>query len=190
MVMVAAWSLWLPIIVSAVFVYLASTLIHMFTPWHRSDMSKLPQEDGVMDALRPFNIPPGDYGMPYGGSMAAMRDPSFIAKMKAGPVGIMTFFPSGPPQMGSSLVLWFLYTIVVGIFTAYVTGHVFGAGPGLYRAVFRIAGCTSFACYAMALPPFSIWYRRSWVTTVKSMLDGLLYGLLTAGTFGWLWPQS
>lgn len=187
--MVTVWSLWAPIVVSAVFVFLASTIIHMFLPWHHGDLRKVPQEDAVMEALRRFDIPPGDYGMPFGGSMKAMKESGFVEKMKAGPVAVMTVMPSGPPAMGSNLVLWFLYSIAVGIFTAYVTGHALPPGPGLYRAVFRFAGCTSFACYAMALPPFSIWYRRSWVTTIKGMIDGLVYGGLTAGTFGWLWPH-
>jgi len=34
----------------------------------------------------------------------------------------------------------------------------------------------------------SIWYRRSWSTTLKATLDGVIYGLLTGGAFGWLWP--
>jgi len=25
--------------------------------------------------------------------------------------------------------------------------------------------------------------------TIKEVVDGLIYGLLTAGTFGWLWPR-
>lgn len=187
--MVAVWSLWIPIGVSALVVFFVSAVLHMFTPWHRGDLRKLPQEDAVMGAMRPFDIPPGDYGMPYGGSMAAMKESAFKEKMKAGPVAVMTVMPSGLPQMGSSLLLWFLYTIVVSTFAAYVTGHALPAGPGLYRAVFRFAGCTAFACYAMALPPFSIWYKRNWVTTVKSMIDGLVYGLLTAGVFGCLWPN-
>ena len=187
--MVTIGSLWIPIIVSAVLVYVVSTIIHMFTPWHRGDLRKLPQEDAVMTALRPFDIPPGDYGIPVAGSMAAMRDPAFKEKMQAGPVAFMTVQPSGLPQMGSNLLLWFLYSVVVSAFAAYVTGHALPAGPGLYRAVFRFAGCTAFACYAMALPPFSIWYKRSWATTCKGMIDGLIYGLVTAGTFGWLWPH-
>jgi hypothetical protein len=35
----------------------------------------------------------------------------------------------------------------------------------------------------------SIWYSRAWINTIKSTIDGLIYALLTAGTFGWLWPR-
>jgi hypothetical protein len=34
----------------------------------------------------------------------------------------------------------------------------------------------------------SIWYHRSWGTTLRYTVDGLVYALLTAGIFGWLWP--
>jgi hypothetical protein len=55
--------------------------------------------------------------------------------------------------------------------------------------VFRFAGTTAFLGYAFALAHDSIWFKRRWSTTVKFLFDGLLYGLLTAGTFGWLWPR-
>jgi hypothetical protein len=186
--MVPTLSLWMPIVLSAVFVFVVSSIIHMVLPIHRGDLRTLPREDEVMAALRQFEIPPGDYGMPVAGSMAAMKDPAFIAKMNQGPVAFMTFVPSGPPAMGPALLLWFLYAVVVSILAAYVTGHALGpAAP--YRAVFRFAGCTAFAGYSLALLQNSIWYRRNWGTTIKSMLDGLIYALVTAGTFGWLWPQ-
>jgi len=188
MVPVPVLSLWLPIVVSAVFVFLASWIIHTLLGYHAGDLHKVPREEEVMAALRPFEIPPGDYGMPHGGSMKAMKDPGFIAKMKEGPVAIMTVIPSGPPAMGSNLILWFLYCVLISVFAAYVTGHALGIGAP-YRGVFRFAGCTAFAGYSLALLQNSIWYRRAWGTTLRSVFDGLIFGLLTAGTFGWLWPR-
>jgi hypothetical protein len=89
--------------------------------------------------------------------------------------------------MGANLVQWFLYSVVISVFAAYVTGRVLQPGAD-YLEVFRVAGTVTFMGYAMALPQFSIWYKRSWATTLRSMGDGLLYALLTGGTFGWLWP--
>ena len=186
--MVAVHSLWLPIIVSAVLVFVASSVIHMATPWHRSDVSKAPNEDKVMDALRPFAIPPGDYGLPRPEDMADMKSPAFVEKMNKGPVMMFTVMPNGPFAMGQSLVLWFLYSVVVGVFAAYVTAHALAVGAP-YPQVFRLAGVVAFVGYSLALWQMSIWYRRSWVTTIKSTIDGLIYGLLTAGAFGWLWPR-
>jgi hypothetical protein len=181
-------ALWLPILLSSVIVFLASSVIHMATPWHKSDYLKVPNEDKVMDALRPFAIPPGDYMIPRASSAQDMRSPEFTEKMKKGPVMILTVIPNGPTAMGKNLVLWFLYSAIVGLFAAYVASRALDASAP-YLRVFQFAGTTAFVGYAIALLQMSIWYRRSWSTTIKTMVDGLIYALLTAGTFGWLWPR-
>jgi len=185
--MVPLISLWLPILLAAVVVFLASSVIHMVLPYHRKDLKKLPAEDEVMNALRKFDIPPGDYVMPCAGSPKDMGNPGFVDKMKKGPVAVMTVMPSGPPTMGRNLALWFLYCLAVSIFSAYITGRALTPGAE-YLSVFRFAGATAFIGYAVALWQNSIWYRRAWSTTLKSTFDGLVYALLTAGFFGWLWP--
>ena len=186
--MVPLTSLVIPIVLSAVIVFAASFIIHMVLPIHRNDLRKLPKEDEVMDALRRFNIAPGDYAVPCAGSPEAMKKPEFIEKMTKGPVVLMTIVPSGPPSMGTSLLLWFLYSVVISVFAAYITGRALGSGAD-YLTVFRFIGTAAFMGYALALLQNSIWYKRNWGTTIKSMCDGLVYGLLTAGTFGWLWPR-
>ena len=185
--MVSLMSLWIPILLSAVIVFIVSSVIHMLLPYHRSDFGKVPSEDEVMEALRKFNIPPGDYVLPYAGSPEAMRSAEFTEKRAKGPVAFMTVMKSGPPSMGGSLVQWFIYSIVVGIFAAYIAGRAL-APDAHYLAVFRFVGSTAFVGYALALLQNSIWYQRNWSATFKSMFDGLIYALLTAGTFGWLWP--
>ena len=186
--MVTVTSLWLPILLSAVIVFAVSSFIHMVLGYHHSDLRKVPAEDEVMDALRKFAIPPGDYGIPCAGTAKEMNSPEFIEKTTKGPVVYMTVLPGGRPSMGASLVLWFAYCVVVGIFAAYVAGRARGPGAE-YLAVFRFAGTTAFCGYALALWQHSIWYKRSWSTTVKSTFDGLVYALLTAAMFGWLWPS-
>lgn len=186
--MVPMMSLWVPILLSAVIVFVASSVIHMMLPYHRTDVGKVPAEDEVMDALRKIGIPPGDYFLPCPGSPKQRKDPDFIDKMKKGPVAFLTVMESGPPSMGKSLALWFLYCIAVGLFAAYVAGRALAPGAQ-YLAVFRFAGSTAFVGYALALWQNSIWYKRAWSTTLKSTFDGLVYALLTAGTFGWLWPS-
>ena len=185
--MVPVMSLIVPILVASVIVFVASSVIHMFTPFHKGDMKKVPNEDGVMAALRTFNLAPGDYAMPLPSSMAAMGTPEFQAKMAAGPVVMMTVRPSGKHNMNSSLALWFVYSIVVSLFAGYVAGVALGPGAD-YLKVFQIAGCVAFTGYALGLPQASIWGGKNWGTTLRGMADGLLYGLLTGGTFGWLWP--
>ena len=184
--MVSIFSLWLPILLSSVFVFLASSLVHMMFRYHSNDFRKFPNEDAAAEALRKLNIPPGEYMLPHASNMKEMNSPEFQEKVKKGPGAILTIWPGGRPSMVTNLTQWFLYSIVVGIFAAYVAGRALGPGAH-YLAVFRFVGVTAFVSYTLAGWQASIWYKRSWVTTLKNTFDGLLYALLTAGTFGWLW---
>ncbi|MBK7142515.1 MAG: hypothetical protein IPH75_10580 [bacterium] len=181
-------SLWLPILLSAVAVFVVSSIIHMVLNYHKSDFKKLPNEDGIMEALRKFSIPPGDYHMPYCSSSKDMKDPAFTEKLNKGPVGLMTILPSGQFSMGKSLVLWFVFCLIVSLFAAYIGDRAVGPG-GNYLQVFRFVGCSAFMGYAFAQMQNSIWYGRRWGTTLLVMFDGLIFALVTAGIFGWLWPK-
>jgi hypothetical protein len=186
--MTALTALWLPILLSAAIVFIMSSIIHMVLPWHKSDYPKMPNEDKVMDALRPFAIPPGDYMVPRPSNTQEMKSPEFLERMKRGPVMVLTVMPNGPMSMGRNFVLWFLYAIGVGILAGYVAGRALPVGAA-YLHVFRFVGATAFIGYSVALWQLSIWYRRAWSITIKATVDGLIYALLTAGTFGWLWPR-
>lgn len=187
--MVPITSLVLPILLAAVLVFIASSIIHMVLGYHRADYKKLPKEDEVQEALRRFDLPPGDYLVPCPGSANAMKDPAFVEKYKKGPVAFMTVMAHGAaPAMGAQLVQWFIYCGVVGVFAAYLAGRALPPGAA-YLEAFRFAGTTAFVGYSLALIQFSIWYKRNWATTARSLFDGLVYGLLTGGAFGWLWPR-
>lgn len=181
-------SLLIPIVVSAVFVFIASSIIHMATPFHKNDLMKFPNEDDVQNALRPLGLRPGDYGLPKADSMKDMSSPEFLAKIKAGPVAWITIRPAGQFNMTASLVQWFIYSIVVSIFAAYITGVALATGAA-YLKVFQISGAVAFTGYSLGLTQASIWWGKNWGATIRSMIDGLIYALLTAGTFGWLWPR-
>lgn len=186
--MVPIPTLWLPMLLSAVFVFFASFLIHMVLGYHRADWRKVPAEDDFMDAVRKFNIPAGDYMAPCGEGPRSMKDPAFMEKMKRGPVMIMTIFPPRQNGFGMQLLQWFVYCLLVSLFCAYIAGRAVGPGTD-YLHVFRFAGAVAFACYAVAQFQNSIWYRRSWATTLRHTFDSLIYAGLTAGAFGWLWPK-
>lgn len=187
--MVSLGALWIPILISAVIVFIASSIIHMALPWHKSDYPKLAAERSVMDALRPLALPPGDYMIPRASDMKEMKTPEFQDRMRQGPVIVMTVRPNGPWKMGGSLLQWFIYSIVVSIFAAYIGGRALPAGAD-YPHVFQIVGTTAIAGYSLALAQHSIWYGRGWGLTIRSAVDGVIYGALTAGTFGWLWPAA
>ncbi len=180
-------SLWLPIIFSAAIVFLVSALFHMVLPHHKNDYGKLPSEDAARAAIG-GNVPPGEYVVPYAASNAERATEEFTKKMNDGPVVFMTFRAPGPVGMGKELGIWFVYCLLVGIFVAYIAGRALEPGAH-YLSVFRFVGATAFFCYTVGLWQDSIWFGRPWGTTFKNTVDGLVYALLTAGTFGWLWPE-
>jgi hypothetical protein len=186
---VPVMSLWLPILLSAALVFVVSSIMHMVLTYHQGDFRKVPDEANVLEALRRFPIPPGDYMLPRGEGMASMKDPAFIEKLQKGPVLLATFLKPGPPNMGPNLLKWFLYCIVVSLFAGYVAGVTLGPGTA-YMSIFRVVGTVAFVGYALAYWQNAIWYGRSVSTTWKVTFDGLIYGLVTAGTFGWLWPKG
>jgi hypothetical protein len=188
--MVSLVSLWLAVLLSAVVVFVASSLLHMLLPWHKTDVAALPAEDDVLAALRRSGAAPGDYMFPWGGSMAAMKDPAFIAKLRQGPAGKMTIFPpmtGERPTMTPQLVQWFVFIVVVSIFAAYIASRALPPAADQWQ-VMRFAGTTAFAAYALGDVPTSIWWKQKWSTTIKTIIDGLIYALLTGAVFAWMWP--
>jgi len=186
--MVPIHALWLPILLSAVIVFVASSIIHMALPIHKSDYRKLPDEGKVLDTLRAARVTPGpEYRFPFS-TQKEMKSPETIEKFKRGPVGLLVIMPSGAPKMGKFLGQWFLYCVLVSIFTACLTGRTLMPGTP-YLEVFRVAATTAFLGYSLAQLQNSIWRGVTWGVTLKHVLDGLIYGLLTAGTFAWLWPK-
>lgn len=187
--MIPIAALWLPILVAAVIVFVASSVIHMATPWHKRDVSGVPDEEAALAAFRAMKLAPGDYITPHAPSMEAAKAPEFAKKMADGPIVFFTVAAGGTVNMGASLAMWFVYLLVVGVFTAYVTGRALGPGAD-YLRVFQIAGTVGFMGYGLALAQNSIWWKRGWGYTLRSTIDALVYGALAAGTFGWLWPQA
>lgn len=185
--MVPILSLWLPILLSAVAVFIISSVIHMALGYHANDYKELPNEKDIMDDLRKYNIPEGDYHFPRPKNMKDMSSQEFLEKLRKGPVGLMTIKKRESSSMAKELSLWFIYSIIVGIFAAYIAGRALGPGAE-YITVFRFAGASAFAGYSLALLQNSIWFNKNWSATFKSMFDGLIYALFTAGIFGWLWP--
>lgn len=180
-------ALWLPILLSAVIVFIASSIMHMVLPYHKSDYRQLPDEDKILATLRPAGLQKGVYVFPYC-THQNMKSPEIQEKYKQGPVGFMTIFPSGPPVMPKFLAMWFGYCLIIGIVVAYLTWHTLRTGDP-YRHVFRAAGTAAFLAYGLGNLSNGIWKGQPWSNVIKEAVDGLVYALLTAGTFGWLWPH-
>jgi len=178
-------ALWLPVLVSAVLVFIASSIIHMVMPWHKNDYRTVPNQDAAMDAIRPLAIPPGDYMIPRPTTRDGMKSPEFAEKLKKGPVLMLTVMPNGPWTMGSTFVYWFLYLVLVAALAGHVAwgAHIHGDHKA---ALFHTVALTAFGGYSLGLWQLSIWYRRAWSTTLKSTFDGVIYALITGATFVWL----
>jgi len=187
--MVSLAALWLPIIVSAVLVFVASSILHMALKYHNADYRKFSNEDDVRAAINKGNAPPGMYLMPWAMGSTDMKDPAVVEKFKQGPVAVTYVRPTGMWQMGTLLGQWFVYLLVVSFFIAYIACHTIAAGAP-YLVVFRVVGAVGFLAYAGARAQHAIWWGEPWPVTIKDIIDGLIYGCVTAGTFGWLWPKA
>jgi hypothetical protein len=185
--MVSLTTLLLPIVLSAIIVFVASSVIHMVLPYHRGDYKQLPEEDKILAALRPAGLQRGLYIFPFT-THKDMKSPAMQEKHKQGPVGTLTVFPNGPVAMGKFLGLWFAYCVLISLFIAYLTGRTVAPGAH-YRAVFRVAGTVAFMSYGLGPLVNGIWKGQPWSNVIKESFDGFIYALLTAGTFGWLWPR-
>ncbi len=176
-------SLWLPIIASAVVVFIGGSVVWMAMPWHKTEWKKTPDEEAVRAALK--GTEPGMYTVPNCKDMAAMKEPEMQQKFVEGPQAFITVVPSAMPAMGGKLVMMFVYNLVVAIVCAYFVSRTLAPGAD-YLAVFRVAGAVAFVAYGMAYVQESIWFGRKWSSTAMSFLDALIYAVLTGGVFGWL----
>lgn len=175
--------LWLPILVSAIVMWIASTLIWTVMPWHKKDYSKAKDEEGVRSALR--GAAKGFYSVPHCADQAEYKTPEMEKKLAEGPVAFITVLPDGSPSMAKNIVFTFVFFVFIAILCAYFVSRTVAPGTD-YLGVFRVAGCVAWIANGVAHIPESIWFGRPWSSTVKSLTDALIYGLLAGGVFGWL----
>lgn len=181
--------LWLPILLSAVLVFVASSILHMVLKYHNVDYRKLPNEDEVRAAINAGRPAPGQYIIPYMIGADDFKAPGTAQKFTEGPVGLLRLSTPSFPKMGSFLGAWFVSLVVISLIVGYVAYHTLPPGTP-YLGVFRVVGVVAFLAYAGASSQQAIWRHEPWSVTIKSTLDGLIYALVTAGTFGWLWPKG
>ena len=185
--MVSLAQLWMPILLSAVLVFIASSILHMILKfWHMPDYGGFSNEDEVGAAMRKGNPSAGMYMIPYC-KPEAMKEPQTQEKFKQGPIAVIFLRQPGMPNMGTFLGQWFAFCVLVSVFCAHLSGHTLAAGTP-YMRVFSVVGVAAFMTYALGSVPNAIWWSHPWKSQIKHLIDGLIYALLTAGTFGWLWP--
>jgi hypothetical protein len=179
--------LWLPIIVSALAVFVASFLVWMVLPHHKKDVKVLPDEKALTDHLRQLDLAPGLYMWPNC-SGAEMKSDEFKARYEAGPWGSMNVL-ANKPNFVRNLVLVFLFYLVVSVFVGYLTSL---ATPDASRflAVFRVAGAAGVLAYCAGSIPGALFFGKPGRFILTDFIDGVVYGLLTGAIFGWLWPAA
>lgn len=185
--MVTVGALWAAILVAAVLVFVMSSIVWMVLPHHKTDWKGLPDEEAVLEALG--DVPPGQYDFPHMASLEEMKMPEVKARFEKGPVGFFTVAPPGTPNMAKNLGIWFLFTLLVSGTIAYVAGRALPPGTE-YLRVFQITGTVAWAAYGFASVGDAVWFARPWSSVAKQLFDALLYALVTAGAFGWLWPAA
>ena len=186
--MVPLTSLLLPSLLCAVLVFIASSIIHMVLKYHASDYAQMPNEDAVRAAIRAGNPAPKKYIVPWAPGMEAMKSEEMKRKWEEGPNAVIYVGKNGMPTMGPTFVQWFLYTLVISLVVGYVCAAVLPRGTS-YLKVFQVAGTGAWLGYGGATVIASIWMRKPWVVSWKEVFDALIYALLTAGVYGWLWPR-
>ncbi len=186
--MVSLSQLLLPILLSAVLVFISSSLIHMVLKWHNTDYGKLSNEDEVRAAINRGSPAPGQYIMPWAMGPESLKDPEKQKRLIEGPIATVYLTAPGIPSMGPMLGQWFVLNLVVSVFVAYVASATLPNGTD-YLKVFQVTGCTGFMAYAIGELPGAIWMGKPWRVAIKDAADGLIYGLMMGGAFGWLWPR-
>ena len=186
--MVPLSHLWLPIIASAVAVFVVSALLHMLFTYHNSDYRKVPNEDEVRAAINKGGLTPGQYILPHAVGMGA-KDPVVQQKMKEGPLGFLLLRKPSGPEMGPFLGQWFVLTLVIAFLVAYVAALTIAPGAD-HMAVFRVVSTIAFLAYAGSQAQEAIWRAVPWSSVIKTIIDGLVFGLVTGGLFALMWPAQ
>ncbi len=178
--------LWLPILLSAIVVFIASFITWMVLPFHKADFKELPDEAGFLDTLRALKLPPAFYCFPGCSDMSKLKDPEFRKQWEAGPHGTIHICAK-VPNFGRNLLLVFIFYLIVGIFVGYVGTVAYNPGAD-YMDVFRLTGTVAIMAHCLGIIPQAIFLGRTFKSLLLDLIDGVVYGLLTAGIFGWLWP--
>ena len=186
--MVTIASLGTAILISAAVVWIVSFIVWTALPHHKSDYKGLPNEKAVIKALKTQRLAPGQYDIPHLASRSELKKPEVSKLYREGPTGFLTIMPRGFPALGKSMALSFAYYLLVSTAVAFVAAWTLPPAAE-YLTVFRVTGLVAWLAYATAIVPDALWFGRSWATIAKHFADALVYGLLTAGVFGWQWPS-
>ncbi len=178
--------LWLPVVVSAVVVFVLSAASHMVLPWRRNEWGRITEFGPVQAALR--GLAPGLYAFPAAADPKEQMSKEWMDRWAEGPSGWLTLAPPRRISMGRNMALSFLVFLAVALLCAYMAWHALGPAAHA-RAVFRLVGTIGFMSFGVGSAFNSIWYHRPWRAYASDVVDALLFGLAMAAAFAVLWPR-
>ena len=186
---VSIMALWLPIVLATLLAWVASFLSHVVLKFHNADYSGIDNEEGILDSIRAAKPAKGIFALPYCAEMKDMADPQMQQRFERGPVAMITIFDNGMPPMGKLMVQQILFFLLGMFLVAYCASLALLPGAN-YLEVFRFVSATAFLTFGWAQIPLSIWFGHPWGMCARYLVDALVYALLAAGAFAWLWPAA
>ena len=176
----------IPILLSAIAVFVISLAGRLLIGHHKADWNELPEEGDTMEFLRKSGIKPGCYIFPLVHSKEHRTDELKEQRLEAGPWGTIHVWTS-QGNLGSRLLQTFTFHLVASFFIAYLGTLAIEPGAGFLKA-FQVTGTAGILAYAFGGVPNAIWFSRHVRPAVLDVVDGICFGLITGVVFGLLWP--
>lgn len=181
-------ALWPAILISTVLVFVSSAMLWMITPIHKNDYkSPGDKEGGIQSAFASASLEPGVYFLPSA-MCGKGPDARERARSATGPFVSFTVLPE-KPKFAYSLILWFINSLLVSALVGYVSIHTLLPNTQ-YLRVFQAAGAVATLAYCGYLLPLVAWHWLPIRQLPGKIFDGLVYSLLTAGSFAAFWPSA
>ena len=142
--MVPVLALWRPILLSALFIFVASNIMWMALPfWHAKDYGKLRNEGEALKALE--GEAPGQYVAPCVDWKNAT--PEQKEACQGGPMALLILRGPGGFSFPGALAMYALFCVVMATFVAYLAGLALPPGAA-YMQVFRVASTAGVVAFA------------------------------------------
>lgn len=178
----------MPILLSGVLVFVASSIIWMALPIHKPDIKFIPNETEFTDAIKPLNLKPGFYMYPNCENSKEMQSEAFKERWKTGPWGTINVMGNAP-NFAMNLLKCFISYVVIAAMCGYLAG--IGLAPGAeYMDVFRVVGTAAILGFCMGSFAGDFFLGKPNRFIITSFIDGVIFALITAGVFAWLWPEA
>ena len=170
-------------------VWIASALAWMIVGHHKNDNPALPNEQEVIDTIKGWNLPPGEYMFPdfrRCKGMTKEQKQAMYENMQKSPMGILRVW--GKISMGGNMLWTFVVCLVVSTLIAYLGWSALPHAGSSFAHTFQVLGTAGILAYCFASFPGDIWFQRSRRAMTTNFIDGVVFGLIPGAVFAWLWP--